>query len=132
MIEYSHSTGYITADQLHGFFVGWPNPPTPETHLRLLRNSDAVVLAVDTATAGGWLHQRSPTVCCAYHPFLRSAAAYQHQHRKNAGAPDVGSLAGFVHDRLLCDADIQPFYEQFEMYPAVGMCARNYARQSGQ
>ena len=26
----------VTAAQLRGFFDGWPHPPTPETHLRIL------------------------------------------------------------------------------------------------
>ena len=36
MIEYVYSVEEITAAQLHGFFVGWPNPPSPEVHLELL------------------------------------------------------------------------------------------------
>lgn len=135
MIEYSHSTGDITADQLHGFFVGWSNPPTPETHLRLLRNSDAVVLAVDTATGQvvGFITAITDGVLAAYIPFLEVLPAYQHQ---GIGKTLVRQMLDRLQDLymidLLCDADIQPFYEQFEMYPAVGMCARNYARQSGQ
>jgi len=40
MIVYIDRLDGITADNLHGFFVGWPNPPSPETHLKLLANSD--------------------------------------------------------------------------------------------
>ena len=40
----------LRADQLQGFFVGWPNPPSPETHLKLLTKSDEIVLAVDDQT----------------------------------------------------------------------------------
>ena len=43
------SAAGITAAQLPGFFQGWPNPPSPETHLRLLQQSDYVVL---TGAAG--------------------------------------------------------------------------------
>ena len=50
MIRLLDATEPITPEQLKGFFVGWPAPPTPETHLRLLQQSDAVVLAVDDAT----------------------------------------------------------------------------------
>ena len=48
MIRYLYSAEGITADQLPGFFEGWPNPPSPETHLRLLTKSDEVILAMDT------------------------------------------------------------------------------------
>ena len=45
--EYSHdqfifTTEGISPEQLKGFFDGWPNPPSPETHLRLLKNSDEI------------------------------------------------------------------------------------------
>lgn len=135
MIEYSNSIEDISADHLHGFFVGWPNPPTPETHLRLLRNSDAVVLAVDTVTGQvvGFITAITDGVLAAYIPFLEVLSAYQHQ---GIGQTLVRRMLTRLQDLymidLLCDADVQPFYEQFGMYPAVGMCARNYARQSGQ
>lgn len=32
---------------------------------------------------------------------------------------------------LLCDAELQPFYERMGMRPATGMMIRNYAKQSG-
>jgi hypothetical protein len=40
----------LSPEQLRGFFVGWKEPLTPEEHLRLLRGSDAVVLARDEST----------------------------------------------------------------------------------
>jgi ribosomal protein S18 acetylase RimI-like enzyme len=135
MIEYAHSTENIAADQLHGFFIGWPNPPTPETHLRLLRNSDAVVLAVDTETGQvvGFITAITDGVLAAYIPLLEVLPAYQ---RQGIGQTLVRRMLERLQDLymidLLCDADVQPFYEQLGMYPAVGMCARNFDRQSGQ
>jgi hypothetical protein len=49
MISYTDSLDRITPDQLHGFFIGWPNPLSPETHLRVLAGSDHVILALDGA-----------------------------------------------------------------------------------
>ncbi len=135
MIKYLHSAEGIIPAQLDGFFVGWPNPPTPETHLRLLRNSGAVVLAVDTATGQvvGFITAITDNVLAAYIPFLEVLPAYQHQ---GIGLTLVRRMLARLQDLymidLLCDADIQPFYEQLGMFRAVGMCARNYARQSGQ
>ncbi len=48
-IIYRDATNGITANQLQGFFVGWPRPPSAEAHLRMLQGSDVVVLALDTA-----------------------------------------------------------------------------------
>jgi len=135
MIEYLNSADDITPAQLDGFFVGWPNPPTPETHLRLLRNSDAVVLAVDTATGQvvGFITAITDGVLAAYIPFLEVLPDYQYQ---GIGQTLVRRMLERLQDLymidLLCDADVQAFYERFEMYHAVGMCARNYTRQSGQ
>lgn len=50
MISYTDDLDGITAEQLRGFFVDWPNPPTPDTHLRLLRGSGAVEIAKDETT----------------------------------------------------------------------------------
>lgn len=47
-ITYQDTTDGIKSDNLNGFFVGWPNPPSPETHLRILKGSDYVVLAVSS------------------------------------------------------------------------------------
>ena len=50
MISYIDSAATITPDNLKGFFVGWSDPPSPETHLKMLRGSDDVVLAMDGET----------------------------------------------------------------------------------
>ena len=47
MIRYTDTIEGIGADALHGFFEGWPNPPTPSRHLDLLRGSAHVWLAID-------------------------------------------------------------------------------------
>ena len=45
-IRYTSSLEEITAQDLNGFFKGWPNPPDEQTHLALLKRSDEVILAV--------------------------------------------------------------------------------------
>ena len=47
MIEYTNSLEGVTAGRLRGFFVGWPDPPSPETYVRLFVGSDYVELALD-------------------------------------------------------------------------------------
>jgi hypothetical protein len=67
--------------QLHGFFVGWPDPPILETHLRLLCNSDVVVLALDRATENveGFITAITDGILSAYTPLLEFLPGYQHQ-----------------------------------------------------
>lgn len=43
-IEYREDLGGISSQQLQGFFVGWLNPPKPETHLEILKKAPTAVI----------------------------------------------------------------------------------------
>lgn len=49
MIKYTDSPQNITTEMLTGFFQDWKKPLTPEDHLRILQNSDHIVLTIDTS-----------------------------------------------------------------------------------
>lgn len=134
MIIYQEDTQNISADQLHGFFVGWPKPPSVETHLKLLNKSDLIVLAIDDQTNSvvGFINAISDSVLAAYIPLLEVLPEY-----KGSG---IGSeltkrilkrLDGLYMIDLLCDTDVQPFYARLGMTEATGMRIRNFDRQSG-
>ena len=136
MITYTDSLDGITADHLRGgFFAGWGNPPTPETHLRMLHGSDHVVLALDVegGQVVGYITAITDGVLAAYIPHLEVLAAYRGQ---GIGSELVrrmldGAGAHYMID-LMCDPDVQPFYERFGMMRYSGMITRNYNRQSGE
>jgi GNAT superfamily N-acetyltransferase len=135
MIRYLDNADSITPKQLQGFFVGWPNPPSPATHLRLLRQSAAIVLAVDEATAAvvGFINAVSDGVLCAYIPLVEVLPAWQGQGiGRQLIERMLARLATLYAIDLLCDAELQPFYARLGMRPATGMMVRNYARQSGE
>lgn len=135
MIRYLDNADSITPKQLQGFFVGWPNPPSPATHLRLLRQSAAMVLAVDDATAAvvGFINAISDGVLCAYIPLVEVLPAWQGQGiGRQLIERMLARLAALYAIDLLCDAELQPFYVGLGMRPATGMMVRNYARQSGE
>lgn len=67
----------LTPEQLRGFFVDWPNPPTPDTFLRLLRGSYRVVLAVQDGQVIGFVQAISDGVLTAYIPLLEDLPAWQ-------------------------------------------------------
>jgi ribosomal protein S18 acetylase RimI-like enzyme len=134
VITYTDSLDGIAPEQLTGFFVGWPDPPSPETLLRLLHGSAHVLLAVDEQTAKvvGFINALSDGVLSAYIPLLEVLPAYQGR--------GIGSeltrrmlvkLRGLYMVDLLCDPDVQPFYSRLGMQPARGMMLRNHERQSG-
>lgn len=135
MIVYTDSLAGITADALRGgFFVGWPNPPSAETHLRLLKGSAHVFLALDNVTGNvvGFVTAISDGVTCAYIPHLEVVPSYQGH---GVGTELMSRMLETVHDLymidLLCDESVQAFYARLGMHPATGMMVRNYERQSG-
>ncbi len=135
MIAYTDSLDHITAEKLQGFFVGWPNPPSPETHLEILRGSSHVWLAVATQadTVVGFVNAISDGVLSTFIPLLEVLPTYQGQ---GIGSELVRrmivSLRQYYAVDLICDEEMQPYYPRFGMRPLLGMGYRNYARQSGQ
>lgn len=134
MIVYTDSLDSITPGRLQGFFVGWPNPPSPETHLRILQGSAAVVLAVDEASGQvvGFINAISDGFHAAFIPNLEVLPAYQGQ---GIGSELVRQMLRRL-DRyyaidLMCDVDVQPFYERLGLRRSTGMVLRHYPRQSG-
>ncbi len=134
MVMYFDNANGVMPEQLHGFFVGWPNPPSLETHLRLLRQSDYVFLAKDEASGAivGYITAIADGVLCAYISFLEVIPAFQ---RQGIGRKLVElmlqQLVDYYMVDLVCDAELQSFYARLGLHTAVGMSQRNYARQAG-
>jgi ribosomal protein S18 acetylase RimI-like enzyme len=134
MISYSETIEGVSSADLSGFFVGWPNPPTPTTHLRILVDSAKIVLARDDATGNvvGFITAISDGVSCAYIPHLEVLPAYQ---GRGIGSELVRQMLAQLRHiymiDLICDTNVQPFYERLGMRPYTGMILRNYDRQSG-
>lgn len=134
MIAYLDTADQVTPDQLAGFFVGWPHPPTPATHLRLLRNSTHIVLASNDQTGQvvGFITAISDGVLSAYIPLLEVLPAYRRQGiGKELARRMLAKLEGLYMVDLLCDPEVQSFYARLGLRPAGGMSRRDYARQSG-
>lgn len=131
---YKNTINGISSDMLQGFFVDWPSPPNPQTHLRLLKKSSNVVVAIDETTnqVVGFITAISDGVLSAYIPFLEVLPAY-----KNVGIGKelVNQMLKELDDiymiDLCCDNDLVPYYEKFGMVRTNGMVFRNYKMQSG-
>lgn len=134
MITYQTELTDITTDQLIGFFVGWPNPPSPETHLKLLKNSSKAIIAIDEETGHviGFITAISDGVLSAYIPFLEVLPDYQGE---GIGKELVTRLFAELRDiymvDLSCDEDLVSFYKKLGMHQSNAMVFRNYDRQSG-
>jgi ribosomal protein S18 acetylase RimI-like enzyme len=125
----------ITPDDLAGgFFVGWPSPPTPPTHLRILHGSRAVALAIDDTTKNvvGFATALGDGVLTAYIPLLEVLPDYQ---GLGLGTKLVESL---IHELspcymidVCCDDDVVPFYERLNFAQSNSMLRRDYSAQAG-
>ena len=134
MIEYRDSADGVAPSQLRGFFEGWPDHPSPETHLRLLQQSTHVVLAID-GEAGhvvGFITAVSDRVLAAYIPLLEVLPAYQ---GRGIGSQLVRRMLERLEQLymidLVCDPEVAPFYEKLGMRRMPAMVVRNQERQSG-
>lgn len=131
---YKNSLDGITSDMLQGFFVDWPNPPAPDTHLTLLKQSSKVILAVDDTAnqVVGFITAISDGILSAYIPLLEVLPAYKN---KGIGKELVTRMLTELDDiymiDLCCDDDLVPYYNKFGMAKTNGMILRNYNRQSG-
>lgn len=134
MIHYSDTLSGLAAGDLHGFFAGWVEPPSTGTHLKLLQNSDHILLAFDSETSAvvAFTTAISDGVLSAYIPLLEVLPAYQGVGIGTELARRMlEKLSGLYMVDLICDPELQPFYERLGMQPAGGMVIRNYSRQSG-
>ncbi len=132
-ISYKADCAGLTPEQLQDFFQGWPNPPSPDTHLRLLQKSDYIFLAVtDTGEVVGFITAITDGVLSAYIPLLEVLPEYQN---RGIGQELVRlmleRLTSYYMVDLLCDSSLQPFYTRIGMRPATGMMIRNYENQNG-
>jgi ribosomal protein S18 acetylase RimI-like enzyme len=134
-ITFRESLEGIGIDQLSGnFFEGWPNPPSTPTFLKMLEQSYAVELAVDEATGNvvGFIQAISDGILSAYIPLLEVLPEYQ---GKGIGSDLTKRMFNRLGDLymidLLCDNELQEFYEKQGMQKASGMVIRHYDNQAG-
>lgn len=125
MIHYTSALDHLAPVNFRGFFVGWPNPPTPDTLLRLLQGSHRVILALDGGRVVGFIQAVGDGVLSAYIPLLEVLPEYQGQ---GVGSELVRRMLAELSDLymvdVMCDPQTQPFYERLGMQRAVGLVAQ--------
>lgn len=128
MIKYQTTAQSITADNLNGFFVGWPTPPSSEKLLKLLENSYKIVLAIDDSTGNviGFINAISDKTLSAYIPLLEVLPPYQKQ---GIGSELVKKMLEQLQDfymiDLCCDTELNEFYSKFNFSHANAQIIRN-------
>ncbi len=127
MITYRDTLDGIGPEHLHGFFVGWPDPPSPEMHLCILAGSAHVVLAWDAAAGrvAGFITALTDGALTAYIPLLEVLPDYQGRGiGRELVQRMLHRLEGLRGVDLCCDPELKPFYEHFGMRAVTGMVLR--------
>ncbi|HUG08315.1 MAG TPA: GNAT family N-acetyltransferase [Acidimicrobiia bacterium] len=132
-LTYQTTAEGLTSDQLDGeFFVGWVDPPSSETLLRILQSSTHVVVAVRNEKVIGFVTALSDGVLSAFITLLEVVPA---EHDKGIGHSLINQLMDDIGDLymvdLVCDANLSRFYAELGFATTTGMSRRNYAMQSG-
>ena len=118
MIEYTDSLDGVEARHLDGFFVGWPQPPSPGRHLEILHGSHAVILARDGEQVVGFVTAISDGVLSAFVPLLEVLPAYQGRGIGTELMRQVlARLDGLYMVDLSCDEELEPFYTRLGFQP---------------
>lgn len=126
-IEYSNDLAGVDAGHLQGFFEGWPNPPTSERHLDILRASFRVVIAREAPSPHlvGFVNALSDGVLSAFVPLLEVLPSHR---GRGIGSELMRRMLDELGDLyavdVVCDPELGPFYERFGMQPLPAMALR--------
>jgi GNAT superfamily N-acetyltransferase len=103
-----------------------------QRHLAILRGSYRVVLALEDERVVGFVAALSDGVLCAHVSLLEVLPEYRGQ---GVGTELVRRVINALSDLyaidVLCDPELQAFYERLGLRRAVGMMARRYEHQAG-
>ena len=125
MITYTNDISDIKIENLTGFFIGWAKPLTPEQHYKHLAGCAHFVAALDNDKIVGFITALSDGIGCAFIPLLEVLPEYQKQ---GVGSELARRILEILKDMsaidLMCDENVQGFYERFGMKKLSGMGIR--------
>ena len=125
-ITYQETTEGIGPNDLQGFFVGWPDRPTPGNHMAILMGSGVVVLALsDKSRVVGFVTAITDGVSCAYIPHLEVLPEWQ---GRGIGTELMRRMMAKLETLraidVICDEEVRGFYERLGFKAWRGMIIR--------
>jgi ribosomal protein S18 acetylase RimI-like enzyme len=127
-IRYTESLEGLSAEDLRGFWQGWPNPPSADRHLHALRGSEIAILALDSTTERvvGFVTVVGDGAIAAFIPLLEVIPEYR---GRGIGSELVRRALERLRGRyavdLVCDDELVPFYERLGFAKLTAMAIRD-------
>lgn len=112
------------------YFEGWASPPSQVKFVRMMENSDIVVLAIDDDTGAvvGLVTCITDTAVSAYIPYIEVRPKYR---SLGIGSELMRRMLTLLHGvymiDVVCDEELVGFYKQFGFERATAMSIRDYS-----
>lgn len=130
-ITYQATLEGVTPGGVHGFFVGWAEPPAPATLLEMLNASSHFWLALDGDRLVGYVRAISDGFYAAFLPELEVLPEYQGLAIGTTLLTKLlNDLRGFYSIDATCDDELVDYYERFGFLRGNGMIIRHYEHQA--
>lgn len=129
-VIFSGGTEGLRSEDLAGFFVGWPRPPSLDERLGILKSADEVVVCrTPDGAVVGFATALTDYRFAAYIPLVEVLPGYQ---GRGIGSQMVRTLlerlrACYMID-LVCDDGVVPFYERLGGIRLNAVAWRNHDR----
>ena len=120
----------LSDKMLTGFFVGWPTPPSAKVLSKLIQKSTYSIVAIDEAQdrCAGYITSLSDGVLFGYISSLEVLPEYQGQGiGQELVARMLEKLSNVYAVDIVCDPDVQPFYEKCGLRRCASMVTRKPA-----
>jgi len=133
-IKYTSDIKRILPGKLAGFFQGWVNPPDNSMHLKILKDSSHFIAAVDIGSDRmvGFITAITDKHLTAFIPLLEVTPDYRGRGiGKELVTRMLKQLNEIYSIDLVCDQNLQGFYEKSGFKSMTAMSRRNYHNQKG-
>ncbi len=129
MIVYRETLEGISLDMLSGFCVGWAKPLIPSQLYEILKNSYKIVIAIENNKVIGFINSISDKIKFAFIPMLEVLPEYQNQGIGSELLKRLfAQLDKIDNIDLMCDKELQAYYEKFGMIKYTGMVIRKHLK----
>ncbi len=124
-IEFTESAEGVEPGDLEGFFDNWAEIPSADAHLRLLKGSTHIVLAMEGRQVVGFINAITDGVLNAHIPLLEVLPTHRGQGiGKELVRRMLLLLEPYYAVDLTCEPELRSFYSEAGLRALTSMCVR--------